>query len=100
MKMLLLVYNISLSGEVIAILDQLKVSCFTQWPRVIGRGVSTGPKFDNDVWPGANAAIMVVTDEKKAEELFQAVQHLRDEIGEHEGIKAFQLNIEKMTGGI
>ena len=100
MKMLMIVYNISLSNEVISLLDSLKVTCFTQWPRVIGRGQSTGPKYDNDVWPGANAAIMVVADEAKTDELFKAIAHLRDEIGTHEGVKAFQLAVERMTGDI
>lgn len=98
MKMILIIFNISLQEEVRDLLKNTGTTCFTQWPRIIGQGKSTGPKLDNDVWPGANSGIMVVADEKQAETLMAAVQALRDEIGEYEGIKAFQLGVEKMTG--
>ncbi|MDD3695339.1 MAG: hypothetical protein PHG44_05160 [Lentisphaeria bacterium] len=100
MKMLLIVFNISIHDEVHELIDRLGVSCFTQWPRLTGRGVSTGPKMDDNVWPGVNSAIMVVTSEEMAEKLMREIQGLRDEIGMHEGIKAFQLAVEKMTGEI
>ncbi len=100
MKMLLIVFNISIHDEVHELIDRLGVSCFTQWPRLTGRGVSTGPKMDDNVWPGVNSAIMVVTSEEMAEKLMREIQRLRDEIGMHEGIKAFQLAVEKMTGEI
>ena len=46
--------------EVMALFEGSGSPCFTQWPRVLGKGVSTGPKMDNDVWPGANSAIMTI----------------------------------------
>ncbi len=98
MKMVKIVFNISLEAEVRSLLEKTGAACFTQWPRLIGRGKSTGAKFDNDVWPGANSAIMVVADEAQAGRLMDAIQALRDEIGEFEGIKGFQLAVEKMTG--
>ncbi|NMA43523.1 MAG: hypothetical protein GX946_09110 [Oligosphaeraceae bacterium] len=100
MKMLLIVYNISLQEELYGLIDRLGVSCFTQWPRLIGRGMSTGPKMDDNVWPGANSAMMVVTDAEMAEKAMAEIQRLRDEVGMYEGIKAFQLAVEKMTGEI
>ena len=99
-KMLLVVFNISIEDEVMEIINKKGTPCFTRWPRVIGRGVSTGPKMDNDVWPGANSAVMIVTTEKQALEIMADIQALRDEIGSHEGVKAFLLNVEKMTGDI
>ena len=100
MKMIIIVFNISIQEEVLATLETLGVTCFTQWPRLIGKGVSTGPKMDDNVWPGVNSAIMVVTSEEMAEKLMREIQGLRDEVGMHEGIKAFQLAVEKMTGEI
>jgi len=100
LKMLILVYNISIQEEVLDIIESQGVTCYTKWPRLVGRGLKTGPRLDNDVWPGANAAIMTVTDAEHAEKLMQAIQKFRDDIGEHEGIKAFQLPVEKMTGEI
>ncbi len=100
LKMLIVVYNISVQSEIMAVLEEQGMTCFTQWPRLVGRGVTTGARLDNDIWPGANAAIMTVVEAAQAEKMMQAVQLLRDEIGEHEGIKAFQLPVEKMTGEI
>ena len=98
MKMLIIVFNISIQAEVHELLEKCHCPCFTQWPRLTGTGKSTGPKLDDNIWPGANSALMVVCDEQQATDLLTAVQALRDEIGEHEGIKAFQLPVEKMTG--
>lgn len=100
LKMVLLVYNISINEEVMELFAKNGAPSFTQWPRVIGKGASTGPKMDNDVWPGANSAIMTVLPEDRAKKLFDDIQNIRNEIGEHEGIKAFILPIEAMTGDI
>ena len=40
------------------------------------------------------------TTEKQALDIMADIQALRDEIGTHEGVKAFLLNVEKMTGEI
>jgi len=100
MKMILIVFNISIQSEVLELIDGLGVTCYTQWPRLIGKGVSTGPKMDSNIWPGANTALMVVTSSEMAEKIMNAVQQMRDDIGAYEGIKAFQLPVEKMTGEI
>ena len=100
MKMILIVFNISIQDEVHELIDELGVTCFTQWPRLVGKGISSGPKMDNNIWPGANTALMVVTSSEMAGKIMGAVQKMRDDIGTHEGIKAFQLPVEKMTGGI
>ena len=100
MKMIIIVFNISIQEEVHDAIDKLGVTCYTQWPRLVGKGVSSGPKMDNNIWPGANTALMVVTSSEMAAKIMDAVQMMRDEIGTHEGIKAFQLPVEKMTGDI
>jgi len=99
-KMVWLIYNISIEEEVSDLLAKVGIACYTQWPRVLGKGVSTGPKLDTSVWPGANAAIMAVTTAEQARKLMDAVQNLRNEIGSHEGIKAFLTPVEQMTGDI
>ena len=100
MKMILIVFNISIQDEVHELIDKLGVTCYTQWPRLVGKGISSGPKMDNNIWPGANTALMVVTSSEMAGKIMGAVQKMRDDIGTHEGIKAFQLPVEKMTGDI
>jgi len=100
MKMILIVFNISILDEVHELIEELGVTCFTQCPRLVGKGVSSGPKMDNNVWPGANTALMIVTSDEMAGKIMDAVQKMRDDIGSHEGIKAFQMPVEKMTGEI
>ena len=100
MKLLLVIYNIAIETELFDVMEQNGLECFTKWPRVVGKGKTTGPKMDNDVWPGANSAVMLVMPENEALELMAAIQELRDEIGSHEGVKAFMMNIEKMTGDV
>ncbi|MGN0867290.1 MAG: PG0541 family transporter-associated protein [Oligosphaeraceae bacterium] len=98
MKMVLVVYNISVEEEVQDVLRNAGVPCFTQWPRLLGKGVSTGPRMDTSVWPGANSALMTVVEEAKARELLQAFQSLREGAAAREGVKAFLLDVEAMTG--
>jgi nitrogen regulatory protein PII len=100
MKMIFVVFNISIQEEVHDAIEKLGVSCYTQWPRLLGKGVSTGPKLDDNIWPGANSALLIVVDDKMAEKVMATIQGIRDEIGKYEGIKAFQLDVEKMTGDI
>lgn len=100
LKMLLVVFNISIQEEVLETITANGTTCFTQWPRLTGNGKSTGPKMDNNVWPGANSAIMTVAPKYIIDNIFADIQHLRDEIGTHEGVKAFILNVENMTGDI
>jgi len=100
MKLIFIVYNISIESEVQNLLKQEKVDCFTQWPRLYGQGQTTGPRMDTGVWPGANSALMAVVEDDHAPKLMDAIQKLRDGDGKREGIKAFQLPVEAMTGGV
>lgn len=98
MKLVLIVYNITLEDEVQALLKDQQVTGLTQWPRIWGCGTTSGSRFDTSVWPGANSGLMVVTEEAKARALFDAVQELRDTAGKREGVNAFILNVEAVTG--
>ncbi len=100
LKMVWIVFNIAIETEVKAILQKLNIDCYTEWPRLIGKGQSTGPKLDNNVWPGANGAFMIATTADKASQLMDAIRALRDEIGTHEGVKAFLTPLEDITGDL
>ena len=100
LKMIMIVFNISIQEEVLEVVQNCGVTCYTRWPRVVGKGKTTGPKLDDNVWPGANSALITVIDEAAAADLMDAIQKLRDEIGAHEGVKAFQIPVEKMTGDV
>lgn len=100
MKLIFIVYNISIEEDVQEMLSHQKVQCFTQWPRLLGKGQTTGPRMDTSIWPGANSALMAVVEDSQAKPLMDAVQALRDGAAKREGIKAFQMPIEAMTGSI
>ena len=98
MKMLLVVFNVSIEDEVKALFAREGAVCFTQWPRLLGVGQSTGARFDNSVWPGANSALFTVLEDEKARRLMAAVDALRRGDARREGLKAFLLNVEAATG--
>ena len=98
MKMLMVVFNISIEDEVKEIIDKHGAVCFTQWPRLLGVGQSTGARFDNSVWPGANGALFTVLEDEKARRLMAAVDTFRQGDARREGLKAFLLNVEAATG--
>ena len=100
MKLVFIVFNISIQEDVEQLLQQQAITCYTLWPRLQGRGVSTGPRMDTSIWPGANAAMMVVTHDEAAKKLLAAIDEMRRTVGKNEGIKAFLLNVEAMTGEI
>ena len=99
MKLVFIVFNITLAEDVQKLLKGLEITCFTRIPRLEGVGLTAGARFDNSVWPGANSALIVVTSPTKAAELMTAVRQLRKDEG-REGVKAFMLNVEDMTGDI
>ena len=97
MKFIFIVYNISIEEEVQALLKAQGVKSYTRWPRLLGVGEMAGARLDNGVWPGANSAIVAVVPDDQAASLMTAVRALRAGEGRHEGIEAFQLNVEDTT---
>jgi hypothetical protein len=61
MTMYQILYPQSSQEEVVALLDELGVSGYTQTDKVIGRG-PRGHHFDSQIWPGADG---VVPDDKR-----------------------------------
>ncbi|MBO4296882.1 MAG: hypothetical protein J5863_09010 [Desulfovibrio sp.] len=98
MKMLLIVFNVSIEDEVKALLAREGAACFTQWPRLLGVGQTAGARFDDNVWPGANGALFTVLEDEKARRLMAAVDAFRQGDARREGLKAFLLNVEAATG--
>ena len=60
MQALWIIYDIVLDSEILALLKKHGVSAYTRWPRLTGTGPQSGPRLDDHVWPGANAAILTV----------------------------------------
>lgn len=100
MKMILITYNVSIESEIIEALPGLGLHCFTQWPRVLGQGQSTGARFDSAVWPGANGMLMAVVEDGTARAAMAGLEHMRMTVAKRDGLKAFLLNVEGVTGGV
>ena len=97
MKLIFIVYNISIEEDVQALLKRQGIESFTQWPRLVGIGKMAGARLDNGVWPGANSALFAVVPDSQANALMTAVRDLRAGEGSKEGIEAFLLNVESTT---
>ena len=97
MKLIFIVYNISIEDDVNQLLHSQGVENYTKWPRLVGVGALAGARLDNGVWPGANSALIAVVPDEQAAPLMEAVRVLRSGEGLREGIEAFQLNVEATT---
>jgi hypothetical protein len=95
MKLVFLVYNAAIDEDVMEALERLGIEEYTKWPRLTGKGNSSGPHLDSPVWPGVNSALLIATNDDKAGSLLKEVQSLKKKFS-HEGIKAFLLPLEEI----
>jgi len=96
MKMIIISYNEGVNEEVMEAVKACGEDCFTQWQRVLGKGVLSEPHFLTPVWPGVNNVLMVVTEEAKAKMILIKIGELRETLGK-EGIKAFMLPVDAVV---
>lgn len=88
--------NISVREDIEAIFRGLGVDCYSCWPRLVGTGRTTGPRFDSHVWPGANCAFQVVTDNAAAQSLMEALRNFKKTgTGSKAGLFAFVVPVEE-----
>lgn len=96
MKFVLICYNEAIDDEVMEVLDNTKVSGYTKWTKVLGKGKSSGPHLYSHIWPNANNVVAAVVSEDVAGAIFNNVQQMREKLGA-EGIKAFMWEIDRIT---
>ena len=96
MKMLLMVYNQATDEEVMSGLGACCIENFTKWRKVLGKGQTSGPHLDSNIWPGANNVCMAVVGEEKVPAILGEIRNLRKTLGK-EGVKAFVLPVEEIT---
>ena len=89
MQALWIIYDIVLDTEILALLKTHNVTAYTRWPRLTGTGPQSGPRLDDHVWPGANAAILTLQPPEVLAPILAALQTLRDEVGTQTGLYAF-----------
>ena len=88
MKAVWIFYDIVLDATILALLEEVSPGGYTRWPRLTGDGPQSGPRLDDHVWPGANAAILAVRDDASTSALLARLQTLRDDVGRLTGIWA------------
>lgn len=96
LKMTFIVYNEALDDEVMEVLGNCTMQNYTKITGVFGKGVASGTHMGNDIWPGRNNILYVVSEQEQAKQMLACVKALRQKLGQ-EGIKAFVLPVEEMT---
>ena len=95
MKSVFIVFNQANTERVEYMLDMLKISGFTFFEQVQGRGSKNGePRRGTHTWPEMNSAIMTVIEDEKVPELLSVVRKL-DARNKEVGVRAFVWNIEQ-----
>ncbi len=95
MKSVMIIFNQANTERVEFMLDELKISGFTFFEQVQGRGTNGGePRRGTHTWPEMNSAVMTVIDDEKVPELLTSVQKL-DLRNKEVGVRAFVWNIEQ-----
>lgn len=93
MKAVFIVYNQAHTEKVEFILDRLKISGFTRWSDMSGRGGRGGvPHMGTHTWPEINSATLVMLDDDMVEPLLDAVKKM-DDVNQDVGVRAFVWDI-------
>ena len=89
----MIVYNKALTERVGYMLDQLRVTGFTQWPLVNGACTNGGePRMGTHTWPEMNSATLTVVEEDMVPLILKYVERL-DNVNKENGIRAFVWDI-------
>lgn len=95
MKSVFIVFNQANTERVEYMLDQLKISGFTFFEQVQGRGTNDGePRRGTHTWPEMNSAVITVVDDDRVPELLSTIKKL-DNRNKEVGVRAFVWNIEQ-----
>jgi nitrogen regulatory protein PII len=95
MKMFMIVYEWSIDVYVIAAINEIGITGYTKWTKVLGTGPETGPKMGSHTCPCDNDMLAVVVDDKDAAKVKEMVLHLRKE-HPRGGLRCFIVPVEEM----
>ena len=95
MKAVFIVFNQANTERVEYMLDQLKISGFTFFEQVQGRGTNGGePRRGTHTWPEMNSAVITVVNDEQVPPFLETV-HKLDCRNKEVGVRAFVWNIEQ-----
>ena len=93
MKAVFIVFNQAHTEPVKYIIDQLRITGYSMWNDVTGRGTETGePRMGTHTWPEMNSALITMVEDDRVEALLEKVKRV-DEINKEVGIRAFVWDI-------
>lgn len=96
MKAVFISYNQALTERVSFMLEQLRVTGFTQWENVNGAGSNGGePRMGSHTWPEMNSATMAVVADEMVPLILKYVEKI-DNVNKENGIRAFVWDITTM----
>ncbi|HDM76805.1 MAG TPA: hypothetical protein ENG51_10090 [Deltaproteobacteria bacterium] len=96
MKMVFIVYNSALEGEVAECLTRCKVESYTKFPILHGKGQLSDPHMGTHIWPATNAALLIACEDEKVKQILEEVKKIKKTF-KKEGIKAFVTALEWMV---
>ncbi len=95
MKSVFIIFNQANTERVEYMLDTLKISGFTFFEQVQGRGTNGGePRRGTHAWPEMNSAVITIVEDDKVDELLLTIKKL-DMRNPEVGVRAFTWNIEQ-----
>ncbi len=95
-EMILVVFNASIEDEILEVLREAGMDCYTKLPGVQGEGSCSEPRLDSHVWPGTNTMYLIVAEPAERDRILDAVRRMKD-IHRDEGVSAFVLPV---TGSV
>ena len=94
MKSVFILFNQANTERVEYMLDQLKISGFTFFEQVQGRGTNGGePRRGTHTWPEMNSAVMTIVEDDQVAARLSTIKKL-DNRNKEIGVRAFVWNIE------
>jgi nitrogen regulatory protein PII len=91
MKLILIIFDSDKEDKINEILTEARVTGFTTWGPVHGKGKHSDPRMGSQVWPGDNRIIMAAVPDETAAILRKTLLS-HTEAGNEKGIKVFELN--------
>jgi nitrogen regulatory protein PII len=96
MKAVLIVHNVVIDRDVNEAMESVGINCYTKFTNVLGKGETSEPHLNTDVWPATNVVTFIVIDQPKAEEIMDKIRRMREKLAT-EGLKAFMWQLDDIT---
>lgn len=94
MKAIFIAFNEAWKDTIIELLGKCNLKGYTCWEQISGRGsVSGEPHLGSHAWPTMNTAMMVIANEKAADDLKKGLKEIDDSAPEL-GLRFFTWSVD------